>query len=370
MGAKKTNFLGIDLGSASVKIVELENEKGTPKLVTYGYAEYSADITDKDDEEKLDRIVDVVNKLRAQSGSTSKHALAAMPGINVFSSIINLPKMSRKDLESAIYWEAKKFVPMNIEDVILDWKILDDKHKTVGMSGKGLSSAGKQGLGIEPEEQRDKKIDSSKNIKILLTAAPKKLVEKYMTIFKKLGLQLLSLETESFALSRALIGANSESTLIIDLGANNTDIIIVENGIPVLNRSIEAGGDQISQLISGKLGVSIEKAEQFKRDLIFNSDDEALGGIRETLDTIVQEIQNSISLYNGQDGKEVTKIILTGGTATLGNLADYFARKLDKVVTIGNPWEQVIHPKELEPVLSELAPRFAVSLGLAMREIN
>ncbi|MFA7662338.1 MAG: pilus assembly protein PilM [Patescibacteria group bacterium] len=370
MSSKKTNFLGIDLGSASIKIVELENQKGTPKLVTYGYAEYSAGITEKDNEEKLNRIVDVVNKICQQAGTTSKYALAAMPGVAVFSSIINLPKMSHKELEAAIYWEAKKFIPMPIEEVILDWKILDDKHKTVGMTGKGLSDINNQIKEDGLMMANNKKIDSDKNIRILLTAAPKKLVEKYVIIFKKLGFELLSLETESFALSRALIGPNPESTLIIDLGANNTDIIIVEDGIPVLSRSVETGGDQISQIISTKLGLNLEKAEQFKRDLVFNPGDESLKSIQETLDAIIKEVQSSLELYNGQEDKVVDKIVLTGGTAMLSNVVDYFSKKLNKVVSLGNPWEQVIHPNELEPILDELAPRFSIALGLAMREIN
>lgn len=367
MSSKPNKFLGVDLGSTSIKIVELEDHKDTPKLVTYGYAEYSADITEKDEDEKIDQIVSIIKRIYKEANMTTNYALAAMPGVKVFTSIVNLPKMSHRDLESAIYWEAKKFIPMDIEDVVLDWKELDDKHKKVGMDGKGLSDMNEQ---IDAQQQDIKAKKNDKNIKILLTAAPKKLVEKYIKIFKKLNFQLLSLETESFALSRALVGADPSSTLLVDLGSNNTDIIIVEEGIPVLSRSIEAGGDQITQQIAEKTGMAIDKAEQFKRDFIFDPQDDTTDKIKETVDAIVEEIRSSLALYDSQEGKQVDKVILSGGTADLEGLVEYFTKKLDKVVVVGNPWEQIIHPKELSPALKQLAPRFAVSLGLAMREID
>ena len=129
--AIKNSYLGVDLGSISIKIVELKNEAGTPKLLTYGYSEQPAEITSEGKEGEEERIASLINKIRKKAQMKSDQAVAAMPSFSVFSSIINLPKMSSKDLKAAVYWEAKKVVPMPIEEVVLDWKALEEKPEKI-----------------------------------------------------------------------------------------------------------------------------------------------------------------------------------------------------------------------------------------------
>ncbi|MFA6524746.1 MAG: pilus assembly protein PilM [Patescibacteria group bacterium] len=364
--SSKKSFIGIDLGTSSIKVVELENEKGRPKLITYGFAEQSTDVIKSDSQEAQKEIVAALKAIISQAKVTTMKAVAALPSFAVFSSIISLPSMSKKDLVAAVRWEAKKFVPMPLEEMILDWKVLNSDKK--------------EDKGAKEDEVNDKRINTaqptggSKNIRILLTAAPKTLVKRYVDIFKQANLQLVSLETESFALERSLIGNDRSATMIVDIGAIACDISVIVDGIPILNRSVDIGGNTITKAIANSLNVNLDRAEQFKRDFgISAAGDSSQGQIPRTIEFIVSSIINEIkfvlNLYQNQGERAIEKVVLAGGSSFLPNLTSYLEKALNIKVFIGDPWARVVYPVDLKPVLQELGPRFAVSIGLAMREI-
>lgn len=393
---KKPSFLGIDLGSTSIKLVELKLEGGVPTLVTYGYAERSmGDVVKGDPEEVQKKAVSLLQKLHKQAGAESYKVITALPNFAVFNSVITLPLMSKKELSQAISWEAKKFVPMPLEEVILDWKIIEEvgSKKNPPASNPGLSSSqtvkmmtpdgvksfGETLLGKEnPTPQESPKIPGARSVletekkmyRILLTAASKNLVKRYVTIFRLANLQLLALETEAFALARALVGKDKATTMVIDSSAVTTDIIIIEKGIPVLNRSIDVGGVTLTRSIANILNIGFKRAEQFKRDIGLAGSSKIPSIIEQSLKPVIEEIHYSLNLYQTQSGQAVEKIILSGGSAYLPNLADYFAKLLNIKVVVGDPWARISYPAELKPALEEIAPRFVVAIGLALREIE
>jgi len=340
---KKNSFLGVDVGSTSLKLVELTKEKGVPYLLTYGYAERSlGDVIKGDPKVVLARVATLLKKLYTESGIKTYKAVTALPNFSVFNSVITLPVMNKKELEAAVRWEAKKFIPMPIEEVVLDWRIIDT---------------------IQVGQKR-------KNYRILLTAASRKLVKRYVEIFKQADLELLSLETESFALARSLIGKSQATTMIIDTSALTTDIIIIEKGIPAFNRSIDVGGITISRAIANSLNVDFKRAEQFKRDIGMAGGSKIPQVIEGILKPVVDEMHYSLKLYQDQSGKMVEQIILSGGSAYLPNLVNYFSKVIDLRILIGNPWSKIAYAEDLKPALEEVAPRFAVAVGLALREID
>jgi len=340
---KKNNFLGVDLGTTSIKLVEFTTERGVPKLVTYGYAErVVADIAKDDSDVILDKVAALLKKLYKKCGIRSYKAVTALPNFSVFNSVINLPIMNKKELNLAIRWEAKKFVPLPIEDVILDWRIIDK---------------------VEISKKK-------KNYRILLTAAAKTLVQRYVKIFKKANLQLLSLETEAFALTRSLLGKSNATTMIIDTSAVTTDIIIIERGIPTLNRSIDVGGITITRAIANSLNISFDRAEQFKRDIGVSGSSKIPEIISGILKPVIDEMNYSKKLYQDRSGKTLEQVILSGGSAYLPKLVDYFSKALNIKVLIGDPWARISYPEELKPALYEVAPRFAVAVGLGLRGIK
>jgi len=335
------NYVGIDIGSTSIKIVELEQAGSGARLVNYGFSETTKFIPSNwHENEKL--TANIINEIYKKANIKSRSAVAALPTFSVFSSILNLPNVSKKELASSVHWEAKKVIPLPLEEMILDWKII--------------------------KNEKDKS-----NIKVLLTGAPKSLVKKYINIFKEAQINLMSLETETFSLIRSLIGNDKSTIMMVEIGANTTDVSIVDNGIPMLNRSIDIGGMTITKAIAKNLNISLEKAEQFKYDLgisSMNSDiDVVPKTIIDTIEPIINEIKYAVNLFQTKDKKNTEKIILSGGSVMLPNLANYLSKILDINVIVGDPWSRISYPEDLKPLLHEIGPRLSVAIGLAMREI-
>ena len=381
--ASSTSYLGIDIGTASIKMVELENYKNQARLKTYGYADISTNVLSGAIDKNNQLIADYINTIAKKSNVQTRQVVAALPTFSVFNFIINLPPMPKKDLTSAIKWEAKKFIPVPIDEMILDWKILN-KKKVKKASKKDDKSENDKSEEIKPAEENkgDKKPGShqekiirakgaDKNYRILLTAAPKNLVARYIDIFKRAKLNLLSLETEAFALSRSLIGNDLSTVMIVDIGSTTADICLIEEGVPILNKGIDTGGDFITKAIMNSLNVNKERADQFKRDFGLSStgNKKIPDVIQQSLNSIINEIKYVFELYQRQGDARIDKIILTGGSAFLPNLPKYLSDLLNLPVIIGDPWDRIIYPLDLKPVLQEIGPRMATSIGLAMRDI-
>ncbi|OGY84428.1 MAG: hypothetical protein A3F54_00625 [Candidatus Kerfeldbacteria bacterium RIFCSPHIGHO2_12_FULL_48_17] len=374
---KKQSYLGIDIGTSAIKLTELESERSRPKLVTYGFLEQETDLLHGDIEEQKQKILPALKKIYKASQAQSDKVVAALPSYAVFSSIIQLPVMSKKDLASAIRWEANKFVPIPLKEMVLDWKILDEEM--VSTENTPVETFEDSGGAVDPTLQPHSLPTivgkPTKNIKILITAAPKNLVNKYVEIFRTGGLQLVSLETESFALERSLIGHDKSAIMVIDIGASATNINVMMNSIPIISRSIDLGGNTITKTISNSLNIDHVRAEQFKRDIGLNTSKSGTAGtqipsrIEFLINSIVNEIRYVMNMYQGQHDKDIEKVILAGGSSWLPNLTSFLSQTLNLRVFIGDPWARIVYPVELKPALNEIGPSYAVSVGLAMREI-
>ncbi len=374
------SYLGVDFGTSSIKVVELTHIAGEPRLVTYGYAEGVSQYVRSQTPESYQQLATILKDICASAHTESKNVIAALPNFSVFTSVITVPSLKKEDLEGAVQLEAKKFVPMPIEETILDWRVLDHPAHSAKPDDKKLhntSGAPPQFQAQPNSQQLQASADANQRglsyVEVLITAAPKTLVEKYLTIFKHAKLNLLSLETESFALARALVGADSATVMIIDLGAVSTDIMIIESGVPVISRSIDVGGQTITTALHEHLGVDEKRAEQFKRDVGMSQGQAETEGmsrlIESTFQSVVNEIHYSLDLYRNRNKGPVEKIILAGGSSFLVGVSDYLEHVLSLPVYIGDAWQQVSYPEELRSALSELAPRFSIAIGLALREL-
>jgi len=340
------SYLGIDIGSTSIKLVELKKEGKTIRLLTYGFSEQgNSGQTDWQNNSKA--AAGIINKIRDEAGAGGNSAVSALPTFSVFSSVLNLSNVSKKDISAAVHWEAKKVIPLPLEDMILDWKQID--------------------------EEIDKK-GAKKNLRVLLTGAPRTLVKKYIEIFKEARLNLLSLETETFSLIRSLVGNDKSTVMIVEFGASTTDVSIIDKGIPMLNRSIDVGGITITKALGRHAEIDDKKAEQLKYDLGISQfkeqDGETPKLVSDTIAPIVNEIKYAINLFQNKNNRKTEKVILSGGSALLPNLVKYLGKILDMKVIIGDPWTRVVYPKELRPLLQEIGPRMSVAIGLALRELE
>lgn len=345
----KQSFVGIDIGTSGIKAVQLGLENQRPRLMTYGFIEQANDIVKNDAPASREVVINALKMLLKEAHVTTNRAVAALPSFTVFSSIISLPMMSRKELNSAVRWEAKKFVPMPIDELVLDWKLLKDNHEA------------------KPNTQ------APKNLRVLITAAPKNLVRRYIDIFKAAGLQIADLETEALALERALIGTDPSPVMIVDIGAMATDIAVVVDGIPLINRSIDVGGNTMTKSIAQSLNIDQDRAEQFKRDFGITSGQATVSQVPKTVEFVISSIVNEIrfvlNLYRSQGSGPIQRIVLSGGSSYLLNLPAYLEKTLSIKTFIGDPWARIVYPVELKPALDEIGPRLAVSIGLAMREL-
>ncbi len=380
MGLLSTNYsyLGVNIGASSIKLVELGDNKGTPKLATYGFTEQSVDIIKDDSDAARNEAARILKHLFKESKASGNKVITALPTFSVFTSVISLPQMNKKDLAGAVKWEAKKIIPMPLEDIVLNWNIINKSTAPGSNKIKGIIG-GKKEKHADDDQHKKNKEEKKEDTKVLITGAPKKLVSKYMDIFQRANLSLLSLETEIFALIRSLVGNDKSTLIIVDLGAKATNISLVQNGLPVINRSIELGGNNITKEISQNLDISVERAEQFKYDIGISdngANSSVFKSIENTITPIIDEVNYTIDFFKEQlalgqnlEKENIEKIILTGGSSLISYLPDYLSQKLSKKVYLGDPWARIVYPKDLKPIFEEIGPKLSVPIGLAMREI-
>lgn len=337
----------MDIGASGIKIVELRKEGAEVQLSSYGVGELKDSLVSSNWQNEVYRIARMLKEVYGKAGMSSKDAVAALPTYSVFSSIITLSNVDLKDIESAVKWEAKKVIPLPLEEMVIDW--------------------------VEIKDEAAVKASGGKNLKVLLTGAPRTLIEKYIAIFSEAEFNLISLETETLSLIRSLAGNDKSTLAIAEIGSGTTDIFIAEKGIPVLSRSLDAGGLSITKALSESLNVNLDRAEQFKFDLgvsSLESDESSIPKIIvDSITPIVNEIKYTLKLYQSKNGGSPEKIILSGGSALLVNFTNYLSKVLDCKVIIGDPWSRINCPVDLIPKLKELGPRLAVAAGLAMREM-
>lgn len=373
-GSKKISYIGVDLGAGGIKLVELQNEKGRGRLTTYGFNERSVDLqpTNLIDDPKA--AAEMLKKIVGKARTTTLKTIAGLPVASVFSAVITVPKGNEKEQRDAIEWQARKLIPVPLEEMVLDSK----RIAAPGAPADGAKKDAKKTPPPAKDAAGAPKKDEKKNEQFLITGASKAMVQKYVTAFKMAGLELTSLETETFALIRSLVGKDRSRTMIVDMGAVRTNIIIVENGVPYVTRSLDMGGASFTKAMATTMGMDPAAAEKMKCDIKAVSglypDDKLPKLFESTLAPMMTELQYSMNLYVNQNGgdeaKPIEKIILTGGSAGLPALAGHIAEKLGVRAYVGDPWARVVYPEELRPVLDEIGPRYAVALGLAMRDIE
>lgn len=339
-------FLGIDIGDSSLKMVELKKKGKKIYLSNYAFSENVSGINFTKVED-INYLAKAILKVKAEAGIKARRVTSSLPTFSVFSSIINLPPVDKRNIDKMVADEAKKVIPLPLEEMILDWKLVPAKTEEEAKEG----------------------------LKIFLTGSPKKLVRRYIEIFKLAKLELASLETETFSLVRSLIGYDPSTIMMVEIGANSTDLSVVQESIPVLNRSLDVCGGTITDSLAEKLGINFNQAEQFKFDLSValsdSSKEELPQLIIKALAPIVNEIEYMRDFFESNShGAKIDKIVLSGGGALLLNLPDYLSKRLDLQVIIGDPFSRISYPEEMQIILNEVGSKLAVAAGLALREIS
>ena len=340
---------GLDIGTSTTKLVQLTKNIEKYELVTAGSIASPSRALLSESLEDQEELVDTLKKLLDEVKPTTKKVITALPESQIFTRVIEMPLLSESELTSALKWEAEQYVPLPLSEVQLDWQILDT---------------------LSDEKGKDSKME------ILLVAAPKILVEKYIKIFSLADLEAVSIETEPIALNRALLNNNpaAPTTLIISFGASTTDICIIKLGKLTFTRSISTGGLSLSRAIGQDLGFDLNQAEEYKRTYGLDAsqlEGKVMQSIKPVIDVVVNEIRRSLAYYIGKRPADpIKRAVITGGSAKMPGLVVYLANSLGIEVQIGNPWENVNIPASLKQKLTADASEYATCIGLAERSEN
>lgn len=383
MGFFRSNpktVLGMDIGAGGIKFVEFLHVKGRPQLHTYAFMERKSGEVEKSLLDDPQAAALVVKQMLKEARTTTVRVVAGLPAASVFSSMLSVPASSGKELKQAILWQARKLIPLPLEEMVLDWRVLGEverRKKTQISSLRGLiPNPEEKSVFAKPAPSGPPELGGKAALRVLVTGAAKTLVNKYIEFAKLAGLTLVALETEVFALIRSLVGKDPSRILILDVGTVRTSLIVVDAGVPVVTRSIILGGLGITRAIAKALGLPEDQAEQMKRDLRALTVASGGNGLPQVLERAVEplvtEIRYSIELYEKQQGepKSIEKIVLTGGSAHLPELARHLSKMLNLNTYVGDPWARVATHEDLRLVLDEIGPRFAVPVGLAMRDFE
>lgn len=359
LGSKK--FLGVDIGSSGIKVVEVKFQNEKPYLSNYAWMQFSGTRGVESVLSLPDEFVAAcLRRLVRESGFDSRRVNLSVPASGGLITLIEFPETIEKDLAQAIRFEAHKYIPTALEDVVFSWDI-------VGRSSFPKNAPEKSSKSPKPMGNSR---EGGGKLEVLLVAASKNKVAKFEKIVQDAGLELESIEIESFSLVRSLVGNDSGNFLIIDMGHRICNIILVEKGIIKINRNIDAGGRDITRAIARNMNLDEGRAEQMKLGTPdFFSKEASI--IFPTLDVVVGEINRVLGSFYGKDGGvRLDGIILSGGSANLGGMDKYFSEKLGIKTYLGNPFGRVAYDKELSGIIPKIKSSFSVAIGLAIRGEN
>jgi type IV pilus assembly protein PilM len=347
--SKKGSVVGLDIGSSSIKLLELAEMKGGYQLRNFGIAplppEGIVDGALMDSVTIVDSIRGLTNALRIKT----KDVVTSVSGHSVIVKKINIPVMTEDELEESIQWEAERYIPFDINDVNMDFQIL------------GPTEGGEELM------------------EIVLVAAKKDIINDYLSVIVEAGFNPVIVDIDSFAIEN-MFEANypvtrDEVTALANIGASVTNINILKKGVSSFTRDIFTGGNSITEEIQRQLNVDFDEAEALK---LGNRMDEASQKViqevlRSALNSLATEIAKSLDFFRSTSSQEkVDKLFLSGGCAKINGIEKVIEEQAGIPVEIANPFKEIdCSKRDLDTdYLKEMEPIMAVSVGLALRRVG
>ncbi len=367
-GKEEPRALGIDIGSSAIKIIQIKKKNGQAVLETYGelalgpYAGLSVGQAVSLPPEKVAQaITDLMNE--KEVSVTTRASGLSIPFSSALMSVIEMPDVSPKQLSSMVPLEARRYIPVPISEVMLDWSIIP-KSEMAPQVEPELGGEAKMAMGASSPTPALPKVD------VLVVAIHNETINKYQNIVTEAKLDAGFFEIEIFSTLRAVLDESLRPVVIMDIGAASTKLYVVERGIVRVSHTINRGSQDITTTISKSLGMPPEQAEITKRNIGANGPDKSINdAIVLTLDYIFAEANNALLAFEKKYNKAVSKIILVGGGSALKGLSRLAQDNLKTEVVIADPFSKLSAPAFLETVLKETGPEFAVAIGLALRRL-
>lgn len=355
-------FIGLDIGTSSLKLVELVDRKSRVEVATYAQANLPNILLDpqEDENEAVHAVVKIVSDMMERSRVASDIVVAALPSSIIFSTVLTLPEMSDDDLDKAVHFAARDVVPADLDEMVLGWSRVGHLPRM-----DTAVAAAPAALPNIP----DPAVSAVGRVPIFLTAAPQKVVARYLKLVELLKVQLYALEVETLPLARALLGPANEGALIVDIGDLASTFHIIEGGTPRLSYTLEYGGAQITARLAQVLGIDLRQAEEEKVRWGLAADGPAKiqAIILAAMESLMGKAQELTDQYRTRYQSAVRRTVLIGGGALMRGLAEAWSKKVSQPAVVGDPWRGLSYPQELAGRLAALGPTYAVAIGLAMR---
>lgn len=350
-----TSVIGIDFGSSAIKVVELYRKKGKAVLKTYGeiaLGPYGGQKAGQAAKLTIEQAVVALNDVLRESEILSRSAGISVPMKSSMVTILKLPAIAEKEFVTMVPLEARKYIPVPIGEVALDWSVIPNIHDL-------------DEDGVKPEE---------KMVEILLVAIHNAILSSMSTIIAQAQVSASFYEIEMFSSIRALIDPNeTKPVMILDMGAAATKVYITERGVIRESHNISRGSQDITLRISQSMGVDIDYAEKLKRSYGTNSvehDKQIRDIIDLALEPIFSEAQRVLFNFQKKYASTVAYVILTGGGIALSGIDLWAAKYFEVPSVIGDPFSKVEAPAFLADILKRAGLEFAPAVGLALRKLQ
>jgi type IV pilus assembly protein PilM len=346
--ASSSKSVGIDIGIYSTKIVQLRYEAERAVLETYGEILNAGYFKNAEGggfgflRYREEEVAEMLKDLLRESNVTTKDAVFSIPASASFVTLISFPHVPKKEIDQAVPYEARKYIPIPLAEVILDWQVLETESETG-------------------------------EIDVLLVAVPREVFDKVNRIAKTAEVRMASAEVETFSKVRSLIGRDLIPTAVVNIGYQATTLAVADKAVLRFSYLIDHGSHELTRAVERGLALNSDRAEAVKREAGLSErieEREITSVIEPLVERLIAEIGRLVSLYNRKAPRKVQRIILAGGGSKLKGLVERLASRIGLEVTRGNPFARLITPAVMQPILRDIGPAFSVAAGLALREMT
>jgi len=342
-------MVGVDIGTSSIKIVELSRWGHGKTLENYGeikskylYKEVPRGIEKKTQFLSNYFVARAIRAVLDEARIKTRAAVFSIPDFLTFCTSFELPPMTEKEVPEAVYYNASQYIPLPITEATLDFSLVE------GMPG-----------------------DKNSKLKIFLVAIPNQVIQDYRNIAQMAGIDLWAVESESGALVNSLIKEERSCVCLIDIGVQSTIVSIVDKKKLRKSYSLDFGGGQLEYGVASALGLTNTEAEEIKNsEGLLSTREEISKTLYLLIDPLIIEVKKLWSKFYLEVGKDIDVVYLSGGTANLSGLKEYFAEVLKKKVEIPNCFSDLLYPPILEETLKKIAPSFSVAVGAALGQLE
>jgi len=347
---KGKSVIGVDVGSSSLKVVQLRREGGMAILETYGelaLGPYAGVEAGQATNLPAAKIAETLQDLLREANVTTKEAGISIPFSRSLLTLVELPRRDNPDEQkTVIELEARKYIPVPVSEVQLDWFIIPEPLP------EGASPPSK--------------------IQVLLVAVHNDELTLLESVVRETELAATFYEIEIFSTIRSVVDEPVKPVLVLDIGASATKVYVVEHGVVALSHNIPSGGQDVTRTIATSTGITVGNAERLKKEHGFADEKGTYDrrSIELVYSRIFEETKRAFNQYEQTKGKKISALVLTGGGGVTKELAHYAKTFFGLEVHIADPFGKTQAPAFMRPVLEAIGPEFAVAVGLALRKLE